>query len=104
MGICGKGNWSDYRFYMTLAMHFMHGCQFLSMLSNLSINSIVLLEIKTSKLLGKDYRMAYILNANETHHLPTFATAITNFFKKMGTAIIEAQTLRAERYISQMKF
>ena len=48
--------------------------------------------------------MAYILNTNETHHLPTFATAITNFFKKMGAAIVKAQTLRAERYISQMKF
>ena len=48
--------------------------------------------------------MAYILHTNETHHLPKFATAITNFFKRMGTAIIKAQTARAERLISQMKF
>ncbi len=48
--------------------------------------------------------MAYILHTSETHHLPTFATTIKNFFKKMGTAIVKAQTARADRYISQMKF
>lgn len=47
--------------------------------------------------------MAYILHTNETHNHPTIATAIANFFKRMGALIVKAQIARAERYVAQMK-